>query len=183
MWEKYLRIPSFLSISRGAVNRTIEGFRLPKGSTALDIGCGFGRITLFLNESGYDVTAIDSFQKMVDGMKIRGIKAMKMDAKNLKFKDNSFDLVFSDGLLEHFSSEEDIKKIISEQLRVSRKYVLNFIPADNLMNVVLEKVQRVPKEYRGHDWPRLHGAAADGTAHKFKVKKMLRLNAYIMEKT
>ena len=53
MWEKYLRIPSFLSISRNAVNKTIEDFKLSKGSTALDIGCGFGRITLFLNESGY----------------------------------------------------------------------------------------------------------------------------------
>jgi ubiquinone/menaquinone biosynthesis C-methylase UbiE len=105
-----------------------------------------------------------------------------MDAKNLKFKDNTFDLVFSDGLLEHFKSEQDVVKIIKEQLRVSKRYVLNFIPADNLVNVVFEKMQRVPKEYRDHNWPRLHATAADGTKYKLTVKKMFRLNAYIIEK-
>jgi ubiquinone/menaquinone biosynthesis C-methylase UbiE len=182
MWEKYVRIPNWLSISRNAVNDTIFSLRLPKFSKALDVGCGYGRISLFLNENSFDVTAIDSFQQMVDKIKCKGITAMRMDAKNLKFKDKTFDLVFSDGLLEHFKSEQDVVKIIKEQLRVSKRYVLNFIPADNLVNVVFEKMQRVPKEYRDHDWPRLHATAADGTKYKITVKKMFRLNAYIIEK-
>ncbi len=48
------------------------------------------------------------------------------DTKNLPFKDKTFDLVFSGGLLEHFK-ENDTLRILSEQKRVS-KYILTQVP-------------------------------------------------------
>ena len=185
MWENYLRIPNWMSISRGDVNRTILELELPKKSKVLDIGCGFGRISLFLRGHDSNVTAIDSYPKMVKAIKSRGINAILMNAENLKFKNNKFDLVFSDGLLEHFKKEDKIIRIIKEQVRVSRKYVLNFVPRDNFLNTILEKVQGVPKEYRSHNWVKLHKSAIPKRLIKkysFYVKKLLRLDAYIIEK-
>lgn len=186
MWEKYLNIPNWISVSRGDVNKTILSLRLPRGSSALDIGCGFGRISLFLNKQGFDVTAIDNYMRMVRLMKAKGIKAMLMDADNLKFKDKKFDLVFSDGLLEHFEREENIIKIIKEQTRVSKKYVLNFIPQDSFLNIIMERIQRVPKEYRNRDWVKLHESAIPEKLRnkcKIQVKKLFRLNAYVIKKS
>lgn len=46
------------------------------------------------------------------------------DVRNLPFKNNSFDLIWSAGLLEHFSS---LDNIILEMKRVSKK-IIAFIP-------------------------------------------------------
>ena len=51
----------------------------------------------------------------------------KADAFNLPFDDDSFDVCFSQGFLEHFS-DDDIRKLLREQLRVSRK-VLFSVPS------------------------------------------------------
>ena len=124
------------------------------------------------------------FRKGYKALKSKGINAKVMDAANLKFKSRSFDLVFSDGLLEHFKEEEDIRRIVKEQLRVSKKYVINFIPKDNLINIVLEKIQRVPKEYRNREWVRIHKSAfPKGKNYKIYVKELFRLDAFIVKKS
>jgi len=43
----------------------------------------------------------------------------------MRFPDNSFDLVFSDGLLEHF---KDFSTIAKEFCRISKKWILLFQP-------------------------------------------------------
>jgi ubiquinone/menaquinone biosynthesis C-methylase UbiE len=51
----------------------------------------------------------------------------KADAFNLPFDDDSFDVCFSQGFFEHFA-DDDIRKLLWEQLRVSRK-VLFSVPS------------------------------------------------------
>ena len=143
-----------MSVSRDAVNKILLSYPACK---VLDCGSGYGRISSFLKESGFDVVGIDNDQGMVDICQNKGIECHKMDAQNLKFENNYFDGCISDGLLEHFI---DSSPIIREECRVAKKWVLNFIPKNIFINTILEKFQRVPKEYRrsNNEWYDLHSA-------------------------
>ena len=61
----------------------------------LDIGCGAGRHSLFLQDKGLDVTAIDNSPGAIKVCKTRGIKKalVKSVSEISKFKSGSFDTV------------------------------------------------------------------------------------------
>ncbi len=61
----------------------------------LDVGCGAGRHSLYLQNKGFDVTGIDISPLAIKVCKLRGLKKAKiMSIKNVgKFKPNSFDTV------------------------------------------------------------------------------------------
>jgi len=61
----------------------------------LDVGCGAGRHSLYLQNKGFDVTGIDSSPLAIKVCKLRGLKKAKiMSIKDVgKFKPNSFDTV------------------------------------------------------------------------------------------
>lgn len=52
-------------------------------------------------------------------------KKYVMDANNIKFNDNSFDVVFCHALLHHVN---DMRRVIEEMKRVSKKYVVMLEP-------------------------------------------------------
>ncbi len=90
----------------------------------LDIGCGPGVASMFLAELGNDVTAIDWSDGMLEcasknsvdkGFEIR---FLKMNAQELGFRDESYDLVISSRLVWNLP---DPLKAYSEWLRVLKK--------------------------------------------------------------
>ncbi len=64
----------------------------------LDIGCGAGRHSLYLQKKGLDVLGIDISPLAVKVCKLRGLKKAKvMSIEDLSFKPNSFDTVIMMG--------------------------------------------------------------------------------------
>lgn len=151
-WSKYWKANRLLSISQRDVKKILLTY---PSCSVLDIGSGYGRLSHFLKMNNFDVLAIDSSRKMVKICKNKRIDSCLIEAGNLGLSDNTFDLVITDGLLEHF---EDPLPLIKEEARVSSKWVLNFIPRDIMLNKILEKVQKVPQEYRKSEsaWRLLH---------------------------
>jgi|SRR3989338_2922644 len=108
--------------------RNLTKKRLVKGDV-LEIGCGSGYLSmLFLSNGAHSVALLDRSEKaliysknLTKKLKIRKrIKWVQSDCKILPFKDGSFNLVHSTGLLEHFS-DEDIFKILKEVNRVLKE--------------------------------------------------------------
>lgn len=94
------------------------------GKRALEIGCGRGSLSCYFSDAGFDCTLVDLSASVIDVAKSiferNSLKANFQvgDANALEIPDNSFDVIYSIGLLEHF---EDIEKPLKEQIRVLDK--------------------------------------------------------------
>ncbi|MCW4016942.1 MAG: class I SAM-dependent methyltransferase, partial [Candidatus Bathyarchaeota archaeon] len=79
----------------------------------LDIGCGAGRHSLYLQEKGFEVIGIDVSPIAIKVSKLRGVKQAKvMSIENLDFTVNSFDTIImmgnNFGLLGNFSKAQKV---------------------------------------------------------------------------
>lgn len=90
----------------------------------LEVGAGTGAMSIFLSQLGIAVSTLDNDpqileQAVVVKEKFGGHNQILLgDAFKLPFPDQSFDAVFHQGLLEHFTDEQ-IRQILNEQLRVA----------------------------------------------------------------
>ena len=182
MWkpsEKYIKIPEFLSISKDSINKLLENHS-KEGDLVLDVGCGYGKLSKHLSTLGRRVIAIDTNEEVIENLKKEGVNAKVMNAMDLEYDDDSIDLVITDGLFEHFENNEDIKKIVKEQVRVAKGYVINIVPRDIPINVILEKLQFCPKEYRDKDWIAIFKSVV-GDKYEVQQVDFFRISAYIIK--
>jgi len=92
-----------------------DALREAKG-TVLDIGCGAGRHSLWLQQKGLKVTAIDTSPEAIEVAILRGVKDCKvMSGLQLSFDQTSFDTVLLLG--NNFGiagNPEDTKKMLQD---------------------------------------------------------------------
>ena len=99
------------------------GFASSRGLKVLEIGCGLGTDGAKFAEAGADYTGVDLTEAAVELARTRFElfdtpgKFQTADAENLDFADESFDLVYSHGVLHH---TPDTQKAIDEVHRVLR---------------------------------------------------------------
>jgi hypothetical protein len=101
-------------LSAGLERYPIPDFPLPPGSgeLLLDIGCNWGRWSISAARAGYRAVGIDpSYEAIVAARRIGrqlGVQARYVvaDARALPFADDTFDVVFSYGVLQHFSKAD-----------------------------------------------------------------------------
>lgn len=135
IWQRHSKLNLFgrrlKSSQKKNLQKILSKIKLAKNSKILDVGCGTGSTLNFFREFGYKnaIGADASPESLIVCNKLFGYKKNRdvflMDAKKIKFKSNSFDMVFSDGMLEHLPSLNDT---VSEFSRVSKKYILLFQP-------------------------------------------------------
>lgn len=93
----------------------------------LDLGCGNGVAAMKSLRAGAYVTAIDISQKSIDFLIANAQKeqlddhltALVMDAHHLTFEDETFDIVYGDGILHHLPMLEAAIKEIHRVLKPS----------------------------------------------------------------
>jgi len=91
-----------LSISRDAI--------------IFDLGCGPGRITMFLHEMGYKVAALDLSRRALQELRKRiDVPSLRADNLTLPFADEVADLVISTGVVHH---TPDPQQAIAENCRI-----------------------------------------------------------------
>ena len=87
----------------------------------LDLGCGEGNFTNFIyNQTKKEVIGVDASKRCCElaSKNYPNVKIIQGDCEDLTFKDNIFDIVFTNALLHHV---RDIEKTIIESLRVIKK--------------------------------------------------------------
>ena len=88
----------------------------------LDIGCGAGRHSLYLQQKGFDVTAIDNSPGAIEVCKLRGLKnaIVKAIADVDEFEPNSFDTILMFGNnFGLFGDAENAKRILKKLSRIT----------------------------------------------------------------
>lgn len=150
VWDK----KEFGGIAR-AYTRMLEKRLLnhwkPKKGAILEAGCGLGRNLLDLWDGGeqeligvdYSKNAVDKAKKL---FRERGIKGQFVlgDIRHLPFKDNSVDLIFNQGVIEHFT---DPGEPVREMLRVTKKRIVILVPNtlsfDGLISIILRWLGKI----------------------------------------
>ncbi len=91
------------------------------GKRCLEVGCGRGSMSAYFADAGWDCTMLDISPRAIE-LARRAFTQYQLpamfnvgDCLSLPYNDESFDLCFSIGLLEHF---QNIDEVIQEQVRV-----------------------------------------------------------------
>ncbi len=97
---------------------------------ALEAGCGSAIMSIFLSMAGVSVTACDRDEdvlvKAAENAQAwrASTRFAKEDILKLSFRSDVFDVVFSQGVLEHLSDEQ-IRQAATEALRVGKVFIFS----------------------------------------------------------
>ena len=118
---------------------------LPKGSHVLDLPCGAGRMTHFLFDMGFSVTAADYSEHMVQfadeyfqkeggvGSSGNTVTFEQQDVMNISHPDDTFDAILCNRLLHHYPSQETRRDVLRELARVNRgPLMVSFFSSGNV---------------------------------------------------
>ncbi len=111
-WKKNVSNPSITpSWSKKRIIEILNPL-IRKGNSALDAGCGSGFFSKYFLDSGmetfsldYSDEALELTRKITNG-KSRVMRHDVLDIELVKKIPQRFDLIFSDGLFEHFSADD-----------------------------------------------------------------------------
>jgi SAM-dependent methyltransferase len=123
-WDRQHEVEAVYS-NAGRLGREIERYLELRGALALEVGGGTGRDGEDLARRGARVVELDFAWSALRIIKERSeladlpVSLVGGDAFLLPFPDASFDVVFHQGLLEHFSPARSIE-ILKENARVAR---------------------------------------------------------------
>lgn len=90
--------------------------------TVIDVGCGIGRTLEVFRDAELDYLGIDTSSEAISICQKKQLSVLKKDLDEVS---DSYDLVFSDGMLEHFLNFEPYAK---KMMQISKKYVLLIQP-------------------------------------------------------
>jgi SAM-dependent methyltransferase/uncharacterized protein YbaR (Trm112 family) len=145
-------------LSGGMPRYPIPDFPLARGNgeLLLDIGCNWGRWTIAAARSGYRPIGVDpSFEAIVAARRIArqlGVddaRYVVADGRRLPFADATFDVVFSYGVLQHFS-KADVAVSVEEIARVLRREGLSWVQMPNALGA-LNAVRLAQRRFREGD--------------------------------
>jgi len=102
-----------------ALDKALKGLEF---KTVIDAGCGLGHILKYFCDAGYESIGIDISSPAVAVCQQKGLPAVVQRMEDVH---HTYDLVSSDGLLEHFRNFEPHAK---QLMRLSRRYVLLIQP-------------------------------------------------------
>ena len=120
------------------ISNLIENLKIPQGAKVLDLGCGKGRHSIYLNSKGLNVLGVDLSENSVE-------KASQFEKSGLSFKvgdmrepqghlefDYVLNLFTSFGYFESDEENEKTLKSISDSLKPGGILVLDFMNAEKV---------------------------------------------------
>jgi ubiquinone/menaquinone biosynthesis C-methylase UbiE len=118
-WEHFTLSEHYEFEKNSGYHRILFNKYLKKSDVFLEAGCGPGGVAMFATEFCQKVIGVDFAIKTIEQTRIVSDKKLTFvhaDVRNLPFEDQSFDVCYSGGVIEHFISGPE--PIIAEGLRV-----------------------------------------------------------------
>ena len=142
--------PTGIIRSERRANFFVQFGQIDSDKSVLEIGCGTGLFTKRVNElTNSKVTAIDISETLISiaKTKVPSCKFMRMDAMNMIFQPNLFDVVYGSSILHHLHIETALNEI-HRVLKPAGKIVF---AEPNMLNphIFLQKNIPVLKRYWG----------------------------------
>ena len=133
--------PVIKAFAQSRIQAITQYVSINSSQQILEVGAGNGFFSYYWDRVA-QLTATDYSSKMIGLNPVRHKKVM--DATNLRFPDNSFDIVFESCLLHHV---QDVSEVISEMTRVSQKYLIFLEPnRNNLLNLIFGAIVREERQ-------------------------------------
>ena len=119
-----------------------------KGKLLLETGCGSGNNLYGFNQLGYRTYGLDVSEEVLitakrncEGKNFKPL-LIKSDVRKMPFKDNTFDLLLSPGLVEHL---KDHKNAVHESIRILKKggHLWISVPYKFTFFVLNKKIQQL----------------------------------------
>jgi SAM-dependent methyltransferase len=138
------------------------------GKVVLDAGCGFGRHAYFAARYGADVVAMDAARDAVHAAQrntqdVAGVHVVQGDVLRPPFRDGSFDIVYSFGVLHHVDSPESALEVLHGLLKSGGRLAFwVYGPRQGLMSRVGDWMGRQTSELEPDELHRLSVAVAYG---------------------
>lgn len=121
-------------------NETAKIFKDRGYKKILDIGCGYGKHSIYLSQNDFNLTSIDINKQAIEWLKkyidinhINNINVIKVNINNLPFENDYFDGVICSSVIHHQRLKE-IRNSISEIYRVLKQngcILVNFISIED----------------------------------------------------
>ncbi|HBE83390.1 MAG TPA: methyltransferase domain-containing protein [Pyrinomonadaceae bacterium] len=158
-WEENWAVSEFEESIRfmavDPLRRLFEKYLRPD-SLMLEGGCGMGNYISYYSARGINVIGLDFAQKALRTLRIRqpALKLIAGDVSKMPFPDETFDLYYSGGVVEHFEggAEESLRE--ARRVLKSNGTLLISVPYFN-------PLRRLLAAFRRDDWQTLDHAERD----------------------
>jgi ubiquinone/menaquinone biosynthesis C-methylase UbiE len=155
-----IRVADYFEAATAPENRFIlQHLEDVKGKRLLDLGCGAGENSVYFAQKGAQCVATDYSPGMVEkALKLAAangveIEARTMNAAEIDFPDNSFDIVYAANLLHHLPEPEVVIREMHRVLKPGGKACF-WDPLRH--NPVINVYRRMANEVRTDDETPLH---------------------------
>ena len=127
----------------------INHLKIQKGSKIIDLACGKGRHSVFLNQMGYEVLGLDLSQQSIDHNKKFENPDLKFEVHDMREEiygqlssqkvDAVFNLFTSFGYFEDEKDDQKVFQSISNILKDDGYFVLDFLNAKWVENTLIKE--------------------------------------------
>ena len=115
-----------------------------KNKMCIDVGCGGGRYSRYLNKRGAKVLAVDKYREMFDDEMNRDINFIQADMSSIPVLDNAYDYALSIGVIHNALTKDSYLDAFKELYRVLKKkgILVLSIFTDDVISSDLRKVRK-----------------------------------------
>src|SRR5690554_3854210 len=130
------------------IDRVLKYFNPPLESRFLDLACGKGRHSIYMNKKGFDVTGVDLSKENISRAKRFENDHLHFDVHDMRepYANAKFDYVFnlftSFGYFPSIEENEKVLKASHANLKLKGKILIDFLNAQQVINgLVKEETQ------------------------------------------
>ncbi len=127
------------------INNLLGHLNLPKGTNCLDLACGKGRHSVFLNKKGLKVTGVDLSSNSISEAKPFENETLFFDTHDMRevYKENTYGMVFnlftSFGYFDAYEDNLRVLDSVNKMLVPEGQIVIDFMNADFALDNLVEK--------------------------------------------